>query len=88
MLIDRKMMITYVDDGMAGNETLALIEEYYCTCQSGARTLGICSVLRFLGYARHQKRIRYPSKKLIQIINNAGNRLQPRDIHLPAAINV
>ena len=76
-----------MDYGMADDEELTPIEGYYCTCRSGARTLGTCvhirSVLWFLGYARHQERIRYPSQRLILTINDAGNRLQPRDIQLP-----
>lgn len=51
---------------------------YYCTCKSGARILGCCahvsSILWFLGYARHQQRIRYPSRALLNYIMDAGNR--------------
>ncbi|XP_025264350.1 uncharacterized protein LOC112637886 [Camponotus floridanus] len=41
-----------------------LIQGYYCTCKSGARTLGTCahiaSVLWYVGYAQHQQNIKYP----------------------------
>lgn len=57
---------------------------YYCTCRSGARTLGCCahvaSVLWFLGYARHQARIRYPSAALLDNIMDAGHRPRQRNI--------
>lgn len=51
---------------------------YYCTCKSGARTLGSCahtaSVLWFLGYARHANNVKYPSLRLLDTILDAGNR--------------
>ena len=51
---------------------------YYCTCKSGARTLGCCahvtSVLWYLGYARHEQIIRYPSRALLNYIMDAANR--------------
>ncbi|CAH1106001.1 unnamed protein product [Psylliodes chrysocephalus] len=53
---------------------------YYCTCPSDARTVGTCvyvaSVLWFLGYARHEANIRYPSTSLVNTIRNARNRPQ------------
>ncbi|KAL1488612.1 hypothetical protein ABEB36_014415 [Hypothenemus hampei] len=46
------------------------ISGYYCTCKSGTRTLGTCahiaSILWFLGYARHQQRIKYPRTTLLE----------------------
>lgn len=51
---------------------------YYCTCKAGARTIGCCahvaSILWFLGWARHQQNIRYPSTVLLRYILDAGNR--------------
>ncbi|CAH1106477.1 unnamed protein product [Psylliodes chrysocephalus] len=51
---------------------------YYCTCWSGARTVGtyahVASVLWFLGYARHEPNIRYPSTSIVNIIRDARNR--------------
>lgn len=51
---------------------------YYCTCQSGSRTLGTCahiaSVLWYLGYARHQENIRYPDGSLLNTTLDAANR--------------
>lgn len=74
-----------MDDGMQDDE-LILIQGYYCTCKVGARTIGTCahiaSVLWFLGYARHQANIRYPSTKLLESIEDAGNRPQQQDQNL------
>ena len=51
---------------------------YYCTCKSGARTLGTCShvasVLWYLGYARYQDNVRYPSSLLLETILDAAHR--------------
>lgn len=58
-----------------------LVQGYYCTCKSGARTLGTCayiaSVLWYVGYAQHQQNIKYPSTRLINVIHDAANRLSP-----------
>lgn len=55
-----------------------LINGYYCTCQSGARTLGTCaniaSILWYLGYARHRENIRYPSDDLLLTTMDVGGR--------------
>lgn len=49
---------------------------YYCVCKSGARTLGTCShvaaLIWFLGYARHQDVVRYPSLQVLQSIMDAN----------------
>lgn len=54
------------------------IQGYYCTCKSGARTIGCCahiaSVLWFLGWARHQQYIKYPSEAILNYVEDAGNR--------------
>ena len=65
-------------------EAVSLMEEenpilgYYCTCKSGARTVGtsahVVSVLWYLGYARHETDIQYPSMKLFEKVKDAGNR--------------
>lgn len=51
---------------------------YYCTCKSGARTLGCCghvaSVLWYLGYARHQQNAQYPSDNLLRAVRDAAER--------------
>ncbi|XP_058810265.1 uncharacterized protein LOC131675349 isoform X2 [Phymastichus coffea] len=56
------------------------ILDYYCICQSGARTLGTCahvaSVLWYLGYARHQENIRYPDDSLLNTTSDAANRVE------------
>ncbi|KYM96864.1 hypothetical protein ALC62_12474 [Cyphomyrmex costatus] len=78
-----------VDDGMDGNmnEEVSPILGYYCTCKSGTRTLGTCahisSILWYLGYARYQENIHYPSTRLIQTVADAGNRPLPRNDHMP-----
>ncbi|KAJ8916939.1 hypothetical protein NQ315_013411 [Exocentrus adspersus] len=59
------------------------ISGYYCTCQSGARSLGTCahvaSVLWYLGFARHQPNIKYPDTSLLDTTLDAAYR-QPADI--------
>lgn len=59
------------------------ISGYYCTCKSGARTVGTCahvaSVLWFLGYSRHQNRVKYPSVMLLEKISDASNRHNNHD---------
>lgn len=54
------------------------IQGYYCSCKSGARTVGTCahiaSVIWFLGYAQHQENVHYPSRRLIESVQDAGNR--------------
>jgi len=51
---------------------------YYCTYQSGARTLGSCahvaSVLWYLEYARNHQNIRYPDESLLNTTRHAANR--------------
>lgn len=60
------------------DETESPILGYYCTCKSGARTLGTCahvaSILWFLGYARHERDIRYPTMLLLNSVLDAGAR--------------
>ncbi|XP_029173786.1 uncharacterized protein LOC114942563 [Nylanderia fulva] len=81
-----------VDDGMDNHERTP-IQGYYCTCKSGARTLGTCahiaSVLWFMGYARHQVNIRYPSTRLLESIHDAANRPQQQNVNIvPEVIDV
>lgn len=51
---------------------------YYCTCKAGARTIGCCahvaSILWYLGWARYQQYIKYPSRALLNFILDAANR--------------
>ena len=55
-----------------------LINGYYCTFQSGARTLGACahvkSILWFLGFARHQENVKYPDDSLLKNVLDIANR--------------
>lgn len=66
-------------ENVNGNPGLVPIVGYYCTCKSGARTLGTCahiaSVLSYLGYAKHEINIKYPSVDLLNNVSDAGNRL-------------
>ena len=54
------------------------ISGYYCTCKSGARTLGSCahvaSFIWYMGYARHHEEVRYPSTALLEIVLDVANR--------------
>ena len=54
------------------------IQGYYCSCKSGARTVGTCahiaSIIWFLGYAQHQENVHYPSTRLMESVQDAGNR--------------
>lgn len=58
---------------------------YYCTCISGARTLGSCchviSLLWFLGYARYHD-VRFPQTTLTRAILDAANRPPQKEIEL------
>lgn len=55
-----------------------VISGYYCTCQSGARTLGTCAhvaaILWYLGYARHMQNVKYPDGSLLNTTGDAANR--------------
>lgn len=65
----------YVEDNpqLEDNEPIL---GYYCVCKSGARTLGMCShiaaLIWFLGYARHQDVVKYPSLQVLQSIMDAN----------------
>ena len=55
---------------------------WFCQCKNGARTLGCCahvaSVLWFMGFARYQNGIRYPSFKVLQEIEDCAHRDMPQ----------
>ncbi|KAF5286391.1 hypothetical protein FQA39_LY16311 [Lamprigera yunnana] len=61
-------------------EEIEPIECYYCTCNSGARTIGTCahtaSVIWYIGYTRHNEDVHYPFLRLIQTVNDAANKTQ------------
>ncbi|XP_077275553.1 uncharacterized protein LOC143904609 [Temnothorax americanus] len=69
------------DDENAADNANEPINGYYCTCQSGARTLGTCahvaSVLWYLGFARHQGNIKYPDMSLLNTTLDAADRELP-----------
>lgn len=77
-----QLWISYrpVDEGDedAHDDDDTFINGYYCTCKSGARTLGTCAhiaaILWFFGYARHEVNVSYPSQQLLQTVEDAGNR--------------
>lgn len=80
-----QLWIAYIEDNLQANEEVLHEAEhnkpilgYYCTCKTGARTLGSCahiaSILWFLGYARHQPRVKYPSTAMLKKIIDAGHR--------------
>ncbi|XP_066600076.1 uncharacterized protein [Prorops nasuta] len=73
------------DDGNAA-ENVKPINGYYCTCQSGARTLGTCahvaSVLWYLGFARHQENIKYPDISLLNTTSDAADRGLPDNLDI------
>ncbi|XP_024884657.1 uncharacterized protein LOC112462835 [Temnothorax curvispinosus] len=75
------------DEGIENADDADPITGYYCTCQSGARTLGACahvtSVIWFLGYARHQVDVRYPDPSLLNTTLDAANR--DAEGHVPNA---
>lgn len=75
-----QLWISYFPNANVENDP---IRGYYCTCKTGARTLGTCvhitSVLWYLGYARLQDNVHYPSHDLINEIDDAGNRPQQID---------
>lgn len=54
------------------------IQGTYCTCKVGARTLGMCahtsSVVWYLGYARNENYVKYPTNVLLGCIQDAANR--------------
>lgn len=70
-----QLWISYLPNAPVDNNP---IRGYYCTCKSGARTLGTCvhitSVLWYLGFARHQEDVHYPSHALLHAIDDAGDR--------------
>uniref|UniRef100_A0ABD2W2Z6 SWIM-type domain-containing protein n=1 Tax=Trichogramma kaykai TaxID=54128 RepID=A0ABD2W2Z6_9HYME len=62
----------------AADEENHPIAGYYCTCRTGARTLGTCvhiaSILWYLGYARILRNVHFPSQNLIRLIDDAAER--------------
>lgn len=72
--IKHTILIQYDD----GNNEEEPINGTYCTCKSGARTVGVCAhiacVLWYLGYARHEDNIRYPSNALLRTTYDAAAR--------------
>lgn len=53
----------------------------YCTCQTGARTVGTCAhvaaVVWYLGHARNQAQVKYPSTMLLDRVLDVRNVQQP-----------
>lgn len=78
------------DENAADNANNS-INGYYCTCQSGARTLDTCthvaSILWYLGFARHQGNIKYPDTSLLNITLDAADRELPDGLRNVEIIN-
>jgi hypothetical protein len=55
-----------------------MILGYYCTCKAGARTVGACahvaSILWFLGHARHEEQVHYPTTRLLGTTQDVAGR--------------
>lgn len=72
-----QLWISYTEPELI-DEDNSPIMGYYCTCKTGARTIGTCahvtSVLWFLGYARHYQGIKFPSTDLLYSVMDAANR--------------
>ncbi|KMQ84797.1 vacuolar protein sorting-associated protein 13c [Lasius niger] len=70
-----QVFIAYVSENISEDEEP--ISGYYCTCQSGARTLGTCahvaSIVWYLSYARHQPNVKYPDNSLLNAIRDTNN---------------
>ncbi|KYN12400.1 hypothetical protein ALC57_15429, partial [Trachymyrmex cornetzi] len=82
---NHQIFIAYVDhiaDVHNNDENVTVqhgpILSYYCTCKAGARTLGSCahvaSILLYLGYARHQNDVTYPSTEFLENIQDTAHR--------------
>lgn len=73
-----QLLVSYIPEDQIEEDDEEVITGYYCTCQSGARTLGTCahvaSVLWYLGYARHQAAIKWPQSNLLHATMDAANR--------------
>lgn len=72
------------------NREIVPLLGHYCTCKSGAKTLGCCahiaSVLWYLGYARHEAHIKYPSTDLLNNVIDAGHRPPQLNLNDPRII--
>ena len=72
------------------NQEIVPILGHYCTCKSGAKTLGCCahisSVLWYLGYARNEPHIKYPPTDLLNNVIDAGNRPPQLNLNDPRII--
>lgn len=79
-----------VAEGVDENLDNTLVDGYYCTCKTGARTLGTCahvaSVLWYLGYARYEQNVHYPSVSLLNTIMDAAHRPPQIDLNNPRII--
>lgn len=75
----------WISYNIENNDDDPPIIRYYCTCKSGTRTLGTCvhiaNVLWFLGYAKYENNIKYPSTTLLDNILDAGNRMPQENIN-------
>lgn len=83
--------IAYITGDDNDDEEENPIMGYYCTCRTGARTLGTCahivSILWYLGFARHQQQVKYPRISLLYQILDAAERPLPDLNNLPEIVN-
>ena len=65
------------ENGVLQEQNEEPIQGYYCTCKSGARTLGTCvhvaAIIWYLAYARYQENLRYPPMNLLNAIIDVQN---------------
>lgn len=72
-----QLWISYIENGEREALEDHPLQGHYCTCQSGARTIGACchvtSVIWYLSYARYENNISYPSERLLDRVMNVAN---------------
>lgn len=73
-------------DEQPEEDNASAILGYYCTCPSGARTLGTCahvaSLFWFLGYARHEEYVHFPPTTLMAAVLDSANRPIPQPLNI------
>lgn len=70
--VSNRQYFTYILLNLNGEDWCQRIEEYYCSCIIGKRTVGCCAhvmtIVWFLGWARHQDTLRPPASFLDEIL--------------------
>jgi len=74
--LKHQLWISFDEEYQGGEETGDPILGHYCTCKSGARTIGACAhvtaIFWYLEFARHQVNQRYPPTRLLNSVLNAS----------------